>query len=812
MRKLLLAITFLFASFYAVNAQDVTFEDYNLKYMLLYENCVNKYSHSNETTFTNADTNNNRILEQSELDDIRHFKQADEEIYEQNFLISTSGSYEYDEFIINFPSFDRSRIYTRDEIQNLLYQKEITLTKKNLHVIKSLNDFNKFTYIKSIKLSSINCSLTELKNLNELESFQVPFNTFFFYLNLYNSTTLNDYYPVYELYYSIDKHIEDLTFNNCPKLKILEVPNLGLKNINLTNNTSLSYLDCSSNSLTSLDISNYLNLEKINCSNNSLSHLDISNNLDLRELMCTKNSINSLNISYNAKLNTLYCRDNQLIYLNLKNGSKFYYSWKLDFKENPNLKYICVDKEELEQITQYCQNNNINAEVNTYCSFEPAGEKNSITGKIAINCEAEQGHSIKLKKEDGTNTGYLFSDVNGNYETYGKTGTYTLTPIFEHLYYTISPTYKEITFTDLNNTQIVDFCIQPIANKNDLEVKIIPVRGARPGFDAEYKIVYKNKGTTTLSGNLEFHFNDNLSDYIPNPAVTPFQENGKLTFDYTDLKPFESRTILVTLNINPPTETIEIPVNGGDILTYNAVINPTTNDETAQDNEFTLTQTVVNSFDPNDKTCLQGNKISPTLIGEYVDYLIRFENTGSAEAINIIVKDLIDTSMFDVSTLIPTDSSHDYELRIDGNKVEFIFEGINLPFDDVNNDGYVAFKIKTLPTVTLGDELKNKADIYFDFNFPIETNEYVTTVETLSSEEILRQAQNDVSFFPNPASEKVTFSEEVQSVQIFNLSGQLLQTSIVNGIELNVSELAKGNYILKITTEKGIAIEKLIKE
>ncbi len=56
------------------------------------------------------------------------------------------------------------------------------------------------------------------------------------------------------------------------------------------------------------------------------------------------------------------------------------------------------------------------------------------------------------------------------------------------------------------------------------------------------------------------------------------------------------------------------------------------------------------------------------------------------------------------------------------NKVEFIFENINLPFDDANNDGFVAFKIKTKSSLVLGDTFSNSANIYFDYNFPIVTN------------------------------------------------------------------------------------------
>jgi hypothetical protein len=37
--------------------------------------------------------------------------------------------------------------------------------------------------------------------------------------------------------------------------------------------------------------------------------------------------------------------------------------------------------------------------------------------------------------------------------------------------------------------------------------------------------------------------------------------------------------------------------------------------------------------------------------------------------------------------------------------VEFIFQGIQLPFDDANNDGYVVFKIKSKNTLAIGDEI-----------------------------------------------------------------------------------------------------------
>lgn len=53
------------------------------------------------------------------------------------------------------------------------------------------------------------------------------------------------------------------------------------------------------------------------------------------------------------------------------------------------------------------------------------------------------------------------------------------------------------------------------------------------------------------------------------------------------------------------------------------------------------------------------------------------------------------------------------------NNVEFVFENINLPFDNAANDGYVSFKVKTRPTLVGGDLFSNTANIYFDYNYPI---------------------------------------------------------------------------------------------
>jgi hypothetical protein len=293
------------------------------------------------------------------------------------------------------------------------------------------------------------------------------------------------------------------------------------------------------------------------------------------------------------------------------------------------------------------------------------------------------------------------------------------------------------------------------------------------------------------------------------------QTNGNLSWIFSNLKPFETREITFRLNLNSP---VEIPaLNNGDILKFVAKIASQNTDETPIDNTFTLNQTVVGSYDPNDKTCLEGDIITPDLIGEYVHYMIRFENTGTYYAENIVVKDIIDLNKLDISTLIPTSSSHSFVTKIsEGNKVEFIFENINLPFDDANNDGYIAFKIKTKSTLKVGDTFTNDANIYFDYNFPILTNKATSTFSAALSTKDFDFLKYFI-LYPNPSHQNLNISKneniEIKTFEIYDVLGQLvIVVPNANSVSsIDISKLRAGSYFIKVKSDKGDSSMKFIK-
>ena len=595
-------------------------------------------------------------------------------------------------------------------------------------------------------------------------------------------------------------------------LKSLICSGIGLTNLNVSSNSNLEYLNVGYNNIATINLSQNTNLKYLSCESSHMNNLDLSNNLEIESLYCSFNDLTNLDLSHNIKLDVLYCQVNQLISLNIKNGK---IESSVILMANPNLEFICVDEPQIIAVKELAGSN---VNVNSYCSFTPGGNYNTITGAIiydanANGCEVTDlpQRNIKIDINDGTNQGATFTNNSGNYKFYSDTGSFTITPNIENpAWFSVSPLTATIPFVNDNNNVVTqNFCITPNGIHPDLEVVIIPISPARPGFDAVYKIVYKNKGNQTLSGSINFQYNDANLDFVSSTTIPNSQATGNLVWNYANLMPFESRSVNVTFNVNSPTETPA--VNIGDVFSFIAIGNPVLGDETTSDNTFQFNQIVVGAFDPNDKTCLEGNMVSPIKIGEYLHYNINFENTGTFQAENVVINDVIDIEKFDINTLQVIDASHPVTTRVSGGKTEFIFENINL---GASQKGNVVFKIKTKSNLVIGNSVSNKANIYFDYNFPIETNTATTTFQALNNSSFIKD--NSISIFPNPSNSIITIKCDttIKSIELFDVQGRVLLTKMIseNSEVLDISDKANGIYFLKITSDKGIKVEKLIKE
>ena len=710
---------------------------------------------------------------------------------------------------------------------------------RNLEVLEcQSNPFLDLNVTELKKLKTLNCEYSNLINLNLsglsfLENLKCN-NNQLNGLNLSDAISLNYLKSDYN-------NLQTLDVSDCINLETIVCDNNKIATLNLDGLVNLRSLLCNDNMLTDISVNGLINLFNLRCINNQLKTLDLRPLKTLTYLYCANNVLESIDLTGVSQLLTLHCENNllthldlssvnymfdlfcannKLISINLKNGSS---DSQLLFGSNPDLKFVCVDEGQVDYVTNLVKIFDLpHCVVNSYCSFEPGGVFYTIKGKTILDSDNNGCDSSDLSYSNlnfsitnGLNKGNLISNNSGDYNIPVGEGTHTITPILENPnYFSVSPTSIDASFPSQNSPFTQNFCVTPNGTHPDLEVTLLAILPARPGFDATYKIIYKNKGTSIQSGSVSLSFNDAVLDYISAVPAVNSQVTDKLSWDYINLQPFENREITVILNVNSPMETPA--VNIGDRLSFNALINPVLADEKPVDNSFALRQSVVGSYDPNDKTCLEGDVITPNLIGEYVHYLIRFENTGSYPAQNIVVKDLIDLAKFDISSLIPTKGSHEFVTKIsDGNKVEFIFENINLPFDDANNDGYIAFKIKTLPTLVVGDTFQNEANIYFDYNFPILTNKATSTFKTLATSDFEFSAY--FSVYPNPVKEILNINYknliEVQSIAIYDILGQIVITvpNAISVTKVDVSKLANGKYFLKMNTDKGSSNIKFIK-
>ncbi len=498
--------------------------------------------------------------------------------------------------------------------------------------------------------------------------------------------------------------------------------------------------------------------------------------------------------NYNALLN-------QFVLLNLENKNLGAYELKYC---NVIARDYLIDQKgwtiEGDELSEVCDFNQIVGNVyhdenNDDCSSSIISQ-----GDFFINATSS---SVDIITTSIGSEAYVLNLPEGDYEV----GLINLPDYLE-----ATPEITSISLSDAGNEVQLDFCISGNQTIEDLNVVLVPIGEARPGFEADYQLVIENVGTQSVDDvTLTLDFDDSMQTFVsanPNPDVVG---NNQLTFQIPSLQIFETMTFDLTMQIfQPPI------VNGGDFINLTANITPDTNDFTLTDNQYDLRQTVVNSFDPNDKQVLEGEQVLIENSDKFLHYLIRFQNTGTASAINVRIEDILHDKL-DWNTIRPVSSSHNYRIEItDGNQVEFIFEEIFLPHEDADeagSNGFVAYKIKPKSDVEIGDMVSGNAAIYFDYNPPIITNTVSTTfVEELS---IVDYAMNQIQVYPNPTSRQLninsTYNLQVENMTLFDIKGKTIKQIEGGQRQINMQNLEAGIYFLKIQTEHGESTQKIIK-
>jgi hypothetical protein len=626
----------------------------------------------------------------------------------------------------------------------------------------------------------------------------------------------------------------DLTQN--PDLDFLDCSGNNLEELNLTQNGNLTQLRSSSNNINSIDLSQNLLLERVSLnpmlnlditslSNlelltvSGLSSIDLLNNTELETLICSNTLLTNIDLSNNINLTTLFLRDNYFLEtVNIKNGNNTTLS-TFQTTLSTNIQYICVDD------ISYAQSNfSLPSPFTAFvddCSI--IDSNNRIVGNVKYDsnndgCDNNDNIIINQKIMTSNNIGLskaIFTNSIGDYSFVVGEGDYTTSVSNLDTFVQADPINADNIVVGFDNNLTENFCLSATQSVSDLSVSIVPVTEARPGFNSTYKLFVVNEGTTPGSGNVIFSFDNSKQNIISSNPIFDSSTLETLSFNFSNLLPFEQMEIEIIMNsFVPPI------VNDGDVLSFNVTVNLDTQDDEIDNNIFDFDQIVVNSFDPNDKLVVQGDEIFIEDIDEYLYYIIRFQNTGSASAINVNIIDKLDFFSYDLSSFQPVAASHDFNTIVSaGNLVQFEFDNINLPAqvnDDIGSNGYVIYRIKPSPVfVSIGDIISGNASIYFDFNLPILTNTVFTeVVDTLSIEEL--QSSSSILLFPNPTSDIINISyqkesDKINSLAIYSTNGKLLYQINKEVKNIDVSNFASGLYILKMKTNRGEVNRRFIK-
>jgi len=166
---------------------------------------------------------------------------------------------------------------------------------------------------------------------------------------------------------------------------------------------------------------------------------------------------------------------------------------------------------------------------------------------------------------------------------------------------------------------------------------------------------------------------------------------------------------------------------------------------------------LVSSYDPNDKLVMptgQGEE-HITAMDEKLTYTVRFQNTGNATALDVVVADTIHPSL-DMASFEMRGVSHPCIVTLGpGHIVHFRFDGIMLPDSTTNflgSQGFARFALSPLSGLPEGEVIENTAAIYFDNNPPVITNTAFNTLSygLVGAEELPFQTEG-FALFPNPA-------------------------------------------------------------
>jgi hypothetical protein len=435
---------------------------------------------------------------------------------------------------------------------------------------------------------------------------------------------------------------------------------------------------------------------------------------------------------------------------------------------------------------------------------------------LNANCTQEGGEdglsNIMLEALPGSY--YATTNLLGDYSFNIPYGNYTIAQVPQAYINEVCPVggSYSLVLDSINNSLPNNNFGDTISGVQDVSITLIG-SNIVPGFITSYYMQYTSLNTTPMNGTVYLIVDDSLS--FMGSSIPPSNISGDTIFwTYSNLLQFENRYITAQYQVPPNVNLL------GDTMSACAYITPLIGDVAPANNTSCTNMIVVGSYDPNDKRVEPAGD-GPTgdiLITENVmDYTIRFQNSGTLFATNVVVVDTL-SSTLNVATLRNVSASHPFTYDVTGQGIiTFSFINIMLPdsnVDEPGSHGAIHFTIDQNTANTVGTVIENTAHIYFDFNPAIVTN---TATNTIVAPTIVRDVVNvtpNSYIFPNPTSDVLYIDAvlKTQEVKILDVAGKLVKLITPQSNSVNVSELPTGIYFIQLINKNKTITRKFVKQ
>ncbi|MES2616289.1 MAG: T9SS type A sorting domain-containing protein [Bacteroidota bacterium] len=338
-----------------------------------------------------------------------------------------------------------------------------------------------------------------------------------------------------------------------------------------------------------------------------------------------------------------------------------------------------------------------------------------------------------------------------------------------------SNTNRNITIKAFSrfNARLLDTVAFDISVRNDVCDNSNATATVKVALDKDFVFVSTSPAYTTFSGNVLTYF------------LATIKGNGELS----------------KIKINGYYPNTKYTV--GSKVKHTVRMTSTFADDTT-DNTDSIVQHLVYSYDPNCKNSWPQGKVTAEV--KKIRFYIDFQNEGNDDARRVTIVDTMDHKMPVYDYQMVGSTHPNYTVSCRGNVVTWVFDNINLKpkaLDEAGSKGQISFDASVRSELRIGDSIRNRASIYFDYNDPVITD--YAKVERIKENPgnglIIQNKQVFIKLYPNPANDNFVIENNgptEQSMFLYDINGRIISNlKILNGQQINVdcSGWAPGLYL-----------------